>query len=93
MQVYIFDTNRAIQTLALKDIKLRKLVKQNVCNVGIRPKIYENLLTVTLKFEPPHQKTNNLHKRKQRRRSDSAGVQSLFVFATWIVQNFDYSCF
>ena len=47
VQVYIFDTNRVIQAQTLKDIKLRKLVKQNVCNVGIRPKIYENLLTVT----------------------------------------------
>ena len=79
MQVYIFDTDRVIQTQALKDIKLRKLVKQNVCNVGIRPKIYENLLTVTLKFEPPHQKTNNLHKRKQRRRS--AQVFRAFLFS------------
>ena len=43
VQVYIFDTNRVIQTQALKDIKLRKLVKQNVCNVGIRPKIYEKI--------------------------------------------------
>ena len=68
-----------IQTQALKDIKLRKLVKQNVCNVGIRPKIYENLLIVKLKFEPPHQKTNNLHKRKQRRRS--AQVFSAFLFS------------
>ena len=40
-----------IQTQALKDIKLRKLVKQNVCNVGIRPKIYENMLTVTKHFK------------------------------------------
>ena len=86
VQVYIFDTNRVIQTQALKDIKLRKLVKQNVCNVGIRPKIYENLLTVTkhliskLKFEPPHQKPNNLHiKRKQRRRS--AQVFRAFLFS------------
>ena len=51
VQVYIFDTNRVIQTQALKDIKLRKLVKQNVCNVGIRPKIYENLLIVTKHFK------------------------------------------
>ena len=51
VQVYIFDTNRVIQTQALKDIKLRKLVKQNVCNVGFRPKIYENLLTVTKHFK------------------------------------------
>ena len=51
VQVYIFDTNRVIQTQALKDIKLRKMVKQNVCNVGIRPKIYENLLTGDKTFQ------------------------------------------
>ena len=48
---FLFDTNMVIQTQALKDIKLRKLVKQNVCNVGIRPNIYENLLTVTKHFK------------------------------------------
>ena len=39
-------------------------------------------------FEPPHEKTNNLHMRKQRRRSASvtAKLISAFVFATRIVQ-------
>ena len=41
-------------------------------------------------FEPPHGKTNNLHMRKQRRRSASrllsAKLISAFVFATRIVQ-------
>ena len=44
-------------------------------------------------FEPPHGKTNNLHRRKQRRRSASrpgftvtAKLISAFVFATRIVQ-------
>ena len=38
--------------------------------------------------EPPHGKTNNLHRRKQRRRSASqtAKLISAFVFATRIVQ-------
>ena len=40
-------------------------------------------------YEPPHGKTNNLHMRKQRRRSASrltAKLISAFVFATRIVQ-------
>ena len=40
-------------------------------------------------FEPPRGKTNNLHRRKQRRRSASrvtAKLISAFVFATRIVQ-------
>ena len=38
-------------------------------------------------FEPPHGKTNNLHRRKQRRRSGyTAKLISAFVFATRIVQ-------
>ena len=36
-------------------------------------------------FEPPHKKTNNLHVRKQRRRS-AAKLISAFVVATRIVQ-------
>ena len=39
-----------------------------------------------LTFEPPHGKTNNLHWRKQRRRSVTAKLISAFVFATWIMQ-------
>ena len=38
------------------------------------------------KNEPPHGKTNNLHRRKQRRRSVTAQLISAFVFATLIVQ-------
>ena len=41
-------------------------------------------------FEPPHGKTNNLHMRKQRRRSVTAKLISAFVFATWIVQSLFY---
>ena len=39
-------------------------------------------------YEPPHGKTNNLHRRKQRRRSASRSAKliSAFVFATRIVQ-------
>ena len=37
-------------------------------------------------YEPPHGKTNNLHMRKQRRRSASRKLISAFVFATRIVQ-------
>ena len=36
--------------------------------------------------EPPHRKTNNLPRRKQRRRSASAKLISAFVFATRKVQ-------
>ena len=47
-----------------------------------------HLQTYTPSNEPPHGKTNNLHRRKQRRRSASltAKLISAFVFATWIVQ-------
>ena len=38
---------------------------------------------ISLRFEPHHGKTNNLHRRKQRRRS--AKLISAFVFATRIV--------
>ena len=37
------------------------------------------------RFEPPHGKTNNLHRRKQRRRSATKLI-SAFVFATRIVR-------
>ena len=40
-------------------------------------------LIICVTFEPPHGKTNNLHWRKQRRRSK---LISAFVFATRIVQ-------
>ena len=41
-------------------------------------------ITERLIYEPPHEKPNVLHMRKQRRRS--ASRISAFVFATWIVQ-------
>ena len=45
------------------------------------------------RYEPQHGKTNNLHRRKQRRRSAfavTAKLLSAFVFATPIVQFFYY---
>ena len=48
-----------------------------------RRHIIKRTITISL-FEPPHGKTNNLHMRKQRRRS--AKLISAFVFATRIVQ-------
>ena len=46
---------------------------------------------ITKTCEPRHEKTNNLHMRKQRRRSAafavSAKLISAFVFATWIWQS------
>ena len=50
----------------------------------------EPLLTLVMKSlhnEPPHGKTNNLHRRKQRRRSASRLLISAFVFATRIVRS------
>ena len=41
-------------------------------------------------YEPPHGKTNNLHRRKQRRRSASRKLISTFVFATRIVKFLPY---
>ena len=39
-----------------------------------------------LQYEPPHGKTNNLHRRKQRRRS-ALQADHAFVFSTRIVQS------
>ena len=54
---------------------------------------YMGSVSFTTIYEPPHGKTNNLHRRKQRRRSASrfsfavtANLISAFVFATRIPQ-------
>ena len=48
-----------------------------------------SLLSIESICEPPHENTNNLHRRKQSRRSAvTAQLISAFVFAARIVQSF-----
>ena len=75
-------------------------IYQNISKILLSPSIYvmimhlrsfENVYcnNIFKKNEPPHGKTNNLHRPKQRRRSSfavTAKLISAFVFATRIVQ-------
>ena len=78
-------------TIIAKTVFLRLSIRKNILALftsGIQfLKIHvHSLLLKHLNNESPHEKTNNLHMRKQRRRSASTEkLISAFVFATRIV--------
>ena len=67
IQANNMDTHPLIASVMCRLITDGLLITIN----GHKPSHLNLMIIISLLFEPPHEKTNNLHMRKQRRRSAS----------------------